>query len=59
MHQVDYQQRVLECAKQAETAPNLQARIIWKRMEAFWRKLAAYPKADQPREPVSFISSAP
>jgi hypothetical protein len=59
MRRLDYQQRVLECAKQAETAPNLQARIIWKRMEAFWRKLATYPKADQPREPVSFISSAP
>jgi hypothetical protein len=59
MRQLDYQQRVLECAKQAETAPNLQARIIWKRMEAFWRKLAMGPKADQRREPVSFISSAP
>jgi hypothetical protein len=59
MRQVDYQQRVLECAKQAETAPNLQARIIWKRMEAFWRQLAMYPKAERPKEPVSFISSAP
>ncbi|MBX9775227.1 MAG: hypothetical protein K2Y71_12535 [Xanthobacteraceae bacterium] len=58
MRQVDYQQRVLACARQAETAPNLQARIIWKRMEAFWRKLAM-AQADQPREPVSFISSAP
>jgi hypothetical protein len=59
MRQVDYQQRVLECAKQAESAPNLQARIIWKRMEAFWRKLAVSPKRDEHTEPVSFISSAP
>ena len=59
MRQLDYQQRVLECAKQAETAPNLQARIIWKRMEAFWRKLAMDPKRDRRTEPVSFISSAP
>jgi hypothetical protein len=59
MRQVDYQQRVLECAKQADTAPNLQARIIWKRMEAFWRKRAISPKLDQPTAPVSFISSAP
>ena len=59
MGQLDYQQRVLECAKQAETAPNLQARIIWKRMEQFWRKLAMNPKQDQRTEPVSFVSSAP
>ena len=59
MGQVDYQQRVLECARQAETAPNMQARIIWKRMEQFWRNLAMYPKAEKPRQPVSFISSAP
>ena len=59
MRQLDYQQRVLECAKQAETAPNLQARIIWKRMEQFWRKLAMSPKQDQRTEPVSFVSSAP
>jgi hypothetical protein len=59
MRQLDYQQRVVECARQAETAPNLQARIIWKRMEAFWRKRAMNPKRDERTEPVSFISSAP
>jgi hypothetical protein len=59
MGQLDYRQRVLECARQAETAPNLQARIIWKRMEEFWRKLAKRPKQDQRPEPVSFIPSAP
>jgi hypothetical protein len=37
----------------------MQARIIWKRMEQFWRNLAMYPKAEKPRQPVSFISSAP
>jgi hypothetical protein len=59
MGQVDYQQRVRECAKQAESAPNLQARIIWKRMEAFWRNMALRPRVEQPKRPVSFISSAP
>jgi hypothetical protein len=59
MSRFDYQQRVLECARQAETAPNLQARIVWKRMEAFWRKRAVDPKLDQHKKPVSFISSAP
>jgi hypothetical protein len=59
MRQVDYQQRALECARQAESAPNLQARIIWKRMEQFWRRRVIDPKPDQRREPLSFISLAP
>jgi hypothetical protein len=40
MRASDYQQRMLECARQAETAPNLQARVLWKWMEQFWRERA-------------------
>ena len=43
MRATDYQQRMLECARQAETAPNLQARVLWKWMEQFWRERADRP----------------
>jgi hypothetical protein len=36
----DYQARIQECARQSKTAPNSDARVQWKRMEAFWRERA-------------------
>jgi hypothetical protein len=47
MRIIDYQQRIAECSRQAETAPNPQARIQWKRMEQFWRVKSA---AHKPKE---------
>ncbi len=41
MRKIDYQERIAECAKRAETAPNEDARRIWKRMEDFWRAKAS------------------
>ena len=44
MRTIDYQQHIAECARQAELAPNPQARIQWRRMEDFWRMRCAARK---------------
>jgi hypothetical protein len=43
MRRVNITERIDECARQAETAPNLQARVAWKQMEDFWRARARSP----------------
>jgi hypothetical protein len=59
MRTIDYQQRIKECRRQSETAPNVQARVIWKRMEEFWRQRSISPKPTKTFEALSFISQAP
>jgi len=39
----DFQKHILECSKKAESAPNEEARRIWKRMEEFWRQKSLGP----------------
>ena len=43
MDTIDFQQRIIECSKQAGSAPNEEARKIWRRMEEFWRQRAFQP----------------
>jgi hypothetical protein len=59
MRTIDYQQRILECSKNSETAPNLQARIVWKRMEEFWRRRVTAPKPTHTFKELSFIGYTP
>jgi hypothetical protein len=57
---INYQQRILECARNSETAPNLEARIVWKRMEEFWRQRVTAPKTPvHTFKELSFIEHAP
>ncbi|MPZ40415.1 MAG: hypothetical protein GEU95_20660 [Rhizobiales bacterium] len=58
MRTIDYQQRIVECRRQSETAPNVQARIIWKQMEEFWRQRALMPRPTKTFKALSFISEA-
>jgi hypothetical protein len=44
MRKIDYQQRISECSKKAETAPTEESRRIWRQMEEFWRENALQPK---------------
>ena len=37
MRKVAIIERIFECERQAQTAPNPTARIAWKQMEQFWR----------------------
>lgn len=59
MRSIDYQQRIVECSQKAATVPNAQARLVWKRMEEFWRKRAVAPKPTRTFKELSFISEAP
>jgi len=59
MRTVDLTQRILECAKQAETAPNPQARVIWKQMENFWRERLNIPKPTMTFAHLSRTAPAP
>jgi len=40
MRKIDYQERILECSKKAETAPTEESRRLWRQMEEFWREKA-------------------
>jgi hypothetical protein len=53
---IDLHQRIAECARQAESAPNALARIQWKRMEQFWRMKCPPPK---PSESLTFVEPSP
>jgi hypothetical protein len=53
---IDLHQRIAECARQAESAPNALARIQWKRMEQFWRMKCPAPK---PAESLTFVEPSP
>jgi hypothetical protein len=55
MRSVDYQQRMVECSKRAATAPNLQARLVWKRMEEFWRQRAVRPGPPKTPDVLTFM----
>jgi len=44
MRPLNLMERVHECEKRADTAPNPQARIVWKQMEQFWRKRIERPE---------------
>jgi hypothetical protein len=60
MRTIDFPERIFECSRQAETAPNLQARLVWKLMEQFWRMRAARPS--QPTktfEALRFVPNSP
>lgn len=41
---IDYQQRIIECSRQAGSAPNEEARKLWRQMEEFWRQKAFRPR---------------
>ena len=56
MRSIDYQQRIVECSQKAASVPNAQARLVWKRMEEFWRKRAVAPKATHTFKELSFLS---
>ena len=40
MRTINYQERIQECSRQSKTAPSIDARVQWKRMEEFWRERA-------------------
>ena len=44
MQTLNLMARIYECEKQARIAPNPEARILWKRMEEFWRERITRPE---------------
>jgi len=59
MRTIDYQERIVECRRQSETAPNAQARIIWKRMEEFWRQRSSVTRPSQQPDATRVLSKVP
>ena len=43
MQTLNLMARIYECEKQVRIAPNPEARILWKRMEEFWRRASLDP----------------
>jgi hypothetical protein len=59
MRNIDYEERAAECSRQAEYAPNENARGLWKRMAEFWRERAGRPAANRTFQDLKNVGSPP